>query len=61
MRLLCSIDKVTPNHGVTLIDLLCKFTSKDYVYLKNKSQQVTEKNINVLYTEMQGYYSQFKY
>ena len=50
-----------PNHGVTLIDLLCKFGSKDYFYLKNKFQEVTEKNVNVLYTEMQGYYSKFKY
>ena len=58
-----SIDQSNPEswHGVTLIDLLCTFTSKDYFYLKNKFQEVTEKNVNVLYTEMQGYYSNFKY
>ena len=49
-----------PNHGVNLINFLCKFTSKDYFYLKNKFQKVTEKNTNVLYTEMQAY-SKFKY
>ena len=52
--------KVTTNHGVTQINLLCKFTSKDYFYPKNKFEEVTEKNINVLYTEMQGYYIKFK-
>ena len=34
---------------------------KQELYLKNKCQEVTEININVLYTEMQGYYSKFKY
>ena len=41
--------KVTPNHGVNLIELLYKFTSKDYFYLKRKFQEVTEKNMNVVY------------
>ena len=31
--------KVTPNHRVPLIELLCKFTSKDYFYLKSKFQE----------------------
>ena len=45
-----------PNHhGVTLIDLLCKFTTKGHFYPKNKFQEVTEKNMNVLHTGMQGY------
>ena len=58
-----SIDQNNPEswHGVTLIELLCTFTSKDYLYLKNKFQEATEKNINALYKEMQGYYSNFKY
>ena len=38
-----------------------KFTSKGHFYPKNKSQEVTEKNMNVLHTGMQGYYSKFKY
>ena len=49
------------NHGATLIDLLCKFTSKGHFYPKNKFQEVTEKNKNVLNTGIQGYYSKFKY
>ena len=54
--------KVTPNHRVTLINLSCKFTSKGYFYPKNKFREVTEKKyINDLHTEMQGYYSKFKY
>ena len=53
--------KVTPNHGATLIDLLCKFTSKGHLYPKNKIQELTEKNMNVLHTGIQGYYSRFKY
>ena len=32
-----------------------------HFYPKNKFQEVTEKNINVLHTEMQRYYSKFKY
>ena len=52
---------LTPNHGVTFINILCKSTSKDYFYLKNKFQEVMEKNTNVLHTEMQGYYNKFKY
>ena len=43
--------KVTPNRGVTLIDLLCKFTSKGHFYPKNKFQEVTEKNMNVLHIQ----------
>ena len=51
--------EVTPNHGVTLINLLCTFTSKAHLYPKNKIQEVTEKNMNVLHTGIQGYYSRF--
>ena len=36
--------KVTPNHGVTLIDLLCKFIGKGHFYLKNKFQEICNKN-----------------
>ena len=32
-----------------------------HFYPKNKFQEVTEQNINVLRTEMQRYYSKFKY
>ena len=49
------------SHGITLIDLSRKFTSKGHFYPKNKFQEVTEKIMIVLHTGMQGYYSEFKY
>ena len=30
--------KVTPNHGVALINLLCKFTNKGHFYPKKNSR-----------------------
>ena len=36
-------------------------TNLGYFYLKNKFQEVTENNMNVLDKGMQGYYSKFKY
>ena len=43
--------KVTPNQGVTLIDLLCKFTIKDAIsILKTNFKKFQKKNINVLAT-----------
>ena len=38
MGLLCLIDQ-----GVTLIDFLCKYTSKGHFYPKNKFQEVMKK------------------
>ena len=40
---------------------LCKFTSKGHFYPKNKFQEFMKKNMNVLHTEMQGYYISNKF
>ena len=40
--------KVTPNRGVTLIDLLCEITSKGHFYPKNNFEEVMKKK-DVLY------------
>ena len=54
--------KVTPSHGVTLINnLLCKFTGLEHFCPRNKFQEVMENYMNVLHKGMQGFYSKFKY
>ena len=53
--------KVTPSHRVTLINLLCKFTSIGHFCPRNKFQEVMENYMNVLHKGMQGFYSKFKY
>ena len=59
---LCSIDQSNPISWWGYFDRpITQFTSKGYFYFKNKFQEVTEKNIHVLYTEMQGYFIKFKY
>ena len=47
------IDRIYQKHRVTLINLLCKFTSKGHFYPKNKFQEVTEKNICSSYIQQE--------
>ena len=59
MGLLCSIYQSNPKSWGYFDRSFMQTYSKDYFYLKKKFQEVTEKNTNVLHTEMQGYYSKF--
>ena len=60
MGLLCSIDQSNPDSWGYFDQSFMQFYKQE-LCLKNKCQEVTEININVLYTEMQGYHSKFKY
>ena len=55
------MDQKAQIKGLPTLTFLCKFTSKGHFYPKNKFQEVTVKNMNVIHTGMQGYYRKFKY
>ena len=61
MGLFCSIDQSNPDSWGYFDRSFMQFYKQELYLLKNKCQEVTEKNVNVLYTEMQGHYSKFKY
>ena len=55
--------KITLNHDMGLLwsNFYARLQARTIYILKTNSKKLQKKNINALYKEMQGYYSNFKY